>query len=58
MFQVGDIVKDISDQYSDLSMTGIITSAAVVMGKPVFHIQFFGEDEAIPLYSYEIEKVS
>ena len=58
MFQIGDIVKDISDQYYELDLTGIITSAAVVMGKPVFHVQFFGEDEAIPLYSYEIEKVS
>jgi hypothetical protein len=58
MFQVGDIVKDVSVEYADCDMTGIIVGAVNIMGKSVFHVQFYGEDEAIPLYSYEIEKVS
>jgi hypothetical protein len=58
MFQIGDIVKDITPEYADCNMTGIVVCALNVAGKPVFHVQFYGEDEAIPLLSYEIEKVS
>lgn len=60
MFQVGDIVKDISEQYSDIDMTGVIVNAVMVgdLRKPVYHIQFFGDNTIVPLYEYEIEKVS
>jgi hypothetical protein len=60
MFEVGDIVKDISEQYSDLSMTGIIVNTFVVgdLRKPMYHIRFFGDSNLVPLYEYEIEKVS
>ena len=58
MLQIGDIVKDISPEYGDCNMTGIIVDALNVMGKPVFHVQFFDDDEVTPLYSHEIQKVS
>ncbi len=61
MFQVGDIVKDISEQYSDINMIGIIVNTFVVgdLRKPMYHIRFFGDNNSlVPLYEYEIEKVS
>lgn len=59
MFQIGDIVKDISAEYGDCNMIGMIISAAVILDKPVFHVSFFDDDSnIIPLYSHEIEKVS
>lgn len=58
MFQIGDIVKDISPEYRDCNMTGIIVDALYVMGKLIFHVQFFDADEVTLLYSYELEKVS
>lgn len=58
MLQIGDIVKDVSPEYRDCNMTGIIVDALNVMGKHIFHVQFFDDDEVVPLYSYELEKVS
>jgi hypothetical protein len=59
MFQVGDIVRDISAEYADCDFTGIIISAAIVFGQPIFHIRFFDSpDELIALKTHEIQKVS
>lgn len=59
MFQIGDIVKDITPEYADCDFTGVIVDAVVVLGFPVFHIQFFDNDDGIiPLQPHEIQKVS
>ena len=57
-FEVGDIVKDISEEYIDLNLTGVIEAKATIIETPVFHVRFFGSDEIMCLYSHEIVKVS
>jgi hypothetical protein len=59
MFQIGDIVKDISPEYADCDFTGIIVDAVVILGFPVFHVRFFDSDDGIiTLHPHEIQKVS
>ena len=57
-FQIGDIVKDVTNDFGGDNFIGIIESAVIVYGKPVFHIRFFDCNELIPLHPYEIVKVS
>lgn len=58
MFQVGDIVKDISEHFGDRELTGIVVDILIIYKKPVFHVRFFGADEVSSLYANEIQKVS
>lgn len=59
MFQIGDIVKDISEDFGVHQAIGVIVDAVVIFGKPVFHIKFFDYDyEVIALRPHEIEKLS
>jgi len=57
-FQVGDIVKDITNDFGGDNFIGIIESAVIVFGSPVFHIRFFDSNELIAFQSFEIQKVS
>lgn len=59
MFQIGDIVKDISEDVGVHQAIGVIVDAVVIFEKPVFHVKFFDYDyEVIPLQAHEIQKVS
>ena len=58
-YKIGDIVVDISASYTDLNLHGVITDIIDVMGKTLYHVRFFQDvSEIIPLYDYEIRKVS
>jgi hypothetical protein len=59
-YKVGDIVSDISDEYRDLKMHGVITNIVLLMGKICYHVKFFGDefDGIQSLYEYQISKVS
>jgi len=57
-YQIGDIVTDISDEYRDLKMHGVITDIILVMGQFIYHVKFFGDNEIQPLYEKEVYKVS
>ena len=53
MFQIGDIVEDIT-----MDMTGVIVGVVVVMGTPIFHVEFFGcEDYMVGVMMHDLRKV-